>query len=241
MEDKAPRLMIATGLGSAMGRALVDLLGDTWRIISISRQAMQDTDRRIDWIGLDLRAPAAQLTAVLEDRLAERWVASVDAVVHMAGLVYSDRWESSTPAEWADMTAVNLTAAMALLKVVSPRLGPGGSVVLVGSVDAAMASIDGPAAAYAASKAGLVGLCRQLAVEWGERGIRVNVVEPGALSSGAGPKTSGAASKISRRTALGRLGEPREVAAAIRFLLSPEASYITGAVLPVNGGLGIGY
>ena len=94
--------------------------------------------------------------------------------------------------------------------------------------------------AYTAAKAGLVGMARTLAAEWGRHGIRCNVVMPGLIAT---PKVlalpDAVREAMSAALPLGRIGEPSELAAAIAFLLSPAAAYITGAVLRVDGGYGL--
>jgi 3-oxoacyl-[acyl-carrier protein] reductase len=93
---------------------------------------------------------------------------------------------------------------------------------------------------YAASKAGLVGLARSLAREFGRRNITVNVVAPGPIDTDMTRPHRRPAASHRRAVPLGRFGEPDEVAAACRFLASDDAGYITGAVVPVDGGLGMG-
>lgn len=247
MNPKRPKILLATGLSSSIGTALVAGLSSEespWRIISTRRSPMHaeaNAMGSVEWLDLDLRRPSEEVLTTLEDALADRGVEGVDGVVHLAGVVYSDRFKATTLGEWRDTMAVNLDGAMVLMKVVSHRLRAGTSVVLVGSVDAKMASDLGPAAAYGASKAGLAGLARHLAAEWGGQGVRVNVVAPGALRAGAGPQDAEAMEQVAKRCLLGRLGRADEVADVIRFLLGQASSYVTGAVIPVDGGLGLRY
>jgi NAD(P)-dependent dehydrogenase (short-subunit alcohol dehydrogenase family) len=234
---RAP-IIVATGLSSAIGQALYPLVAGRGRILALGRRSIQAPG--VDFLLADFRAPRERWVSSLSQRLQD-WGAPVQGFVHVAGVVYSDRLEATTASEWQDTLAVNVTAAHDLAQVLSPYWGPGASAVLVGSVDAWLASETGPAAAYGASKAALGGLVRHWAAEWGGRGIRVNGVFPGALTTGNGPSDPKTAEGITARIALGRLGHPGEVAQVIAFLLSEQASYITGAIIPVDGGLNLRY
>ncbi|MBB5233027.1 SDR family NAD(P)-dependent oxidoreductase [Deinococcus budaensis] len=143
---------------------------------------------------------------------------------------------------WSRTLAVNLTAPLLLTRALIDLLPPGGAVVNVASVQGLFAEQNN--AAYNASKGGLVNLTRAMALDLAPRGVRVNAVAPGAIAT-EGVLQAIAGSGDPRQTrrdyedlhALRRLGEPREVAAAVYFLGSPEASFLTGAILPVDGGM----
>jgi NAD(P)-dependent dehydrogenase (short-subunit alcohol dehydrogenase family) len=138
-------------------------------------------------------------------------------------------------ADWDRILAVNLKAAYLGTKVLVDLLRQSdGAIVLTSSVNAHVGRPGRPA--YAASKAGLAALGRQLAVEYGPR-VRVNTVVPGAISTPPWEAVSAEHREASARsTATGRLGEPEEVAAAVAFLASSDASYVTGTELVVDGG-----
>ncbi len=231
--------LIGTGLSSAIGQALVTELGPTWRSLGLSRH-LESSKFSDGWLRADLANPSDSWALELPKTLRERGIVHVSGVVHLAGVVFADQIEATTLDEWHRTLAVDLTAAFRLLQVLKPWLDHASSVVLVSSVDAWMQAREGPAAAYGAAKAGLIGLSRQLAAEWGPAGIRVNVVAPGALSTGMGPYPE-VASGIADRTALRRLGAASEVARVMAFLLGEGSSYMTGAVLPVDGGLNLDY
>ncbi len=231
--------LVGTGLSSPIGQALLTTMGPEWRTLGLSRHPEIQSAKE-SWIRADLANPRDPWDTILPEILAERKITRVAGVVHLAGVVFADRIEGTTQDEWQQTIAVDLRAAFRLLQVLKPWLNVSSSVVLVSSVDAFMQARDGPAVAYGAAKAGLVGLCRQLAAEWGPAGVRVNVVAPGALTSGMGPEGAVSA-RIVDRTALRRLGTPLEIARVIAFLLGPESSFVTGAVLRVDGGLNLDY
>lgn len=231
-------VIIGTGLSSEVGQALIQILRPDWEIVGLGRQPL--TGAGVHWLHADFRQPRETWAGVLQRWLDDRAV-RVTGFVHAAGLAFSDRVEATTQNEWDSMLAVNLSAAFHLGQVMSPYFQPSSRVVLVGSVDALNASQAGPAAGYGASKAGLMGLMRHWAAEWASRGIRVNGVAPGALQTGNGPQSSEVEDAVVQRIALGRLGRPEEIAQVIAFLLSPESSYVTGAWIPVDGGLNLTY
>lgn len=230
------RFLVGTGLTSELGQALVGRLLPHWRILAVGRREVPMAG--VEFQSADFAKPPESWLPSLVQRLGN---SPVHGVVHAAGLAYSDHMENTTAAEWDATLAVNLTSAFYLCRAVSPHLDLGASVVMIGSVDAEHASQEGPSLAYGAAKAGLGGLVRHLAAEWGPRGVRVNGVALGALQSGMGPQTAAVGQSIAARTALGRLGRPDEAASAVFFLLSDDAGYITGTWLSVDGGLNITY
>ena len=140
--------------------------------------------------------------------------------------------------EWDRVLSVNLRAAFTGAQVARPFLGDGGSIVMLSSICASQGFA--ARAAYCASKAGVDGLVRSLATEWGPDGIRVNAVAPGTASTEMQQAmvTSGRASvdRYLDRIPMKRVGRPEEIADAVFYLASPQASYITGVVLAVDGG-----
>lgn len=197
----------------------------------------------------DIDGAAATLTFDVRDREAVRAgvdqavqaLDGCDAVVAGAGIVDTiHRAERFSEEEWRKDLETNLYGAFYLAQAAFESLVSSGDgrVVVISSV-AAEQAIPGQVA-YAASKAGLVGMARTLAAEWGGRGIRCNVIMPGFIAT---PKVLGMPEEVKRQATdqvpLGRFGETDELAGAVSFLLSPAAAYINGAVLRVDGGYGL--
>ena len=162
----------------------------------------------------------------------------IDVLVNNAGIARDQLLLRMKPDDWDAVLATNLTAVFACCQaVLRPMLKQrSGRIVNIGSV---VGQTGNPGQAnYAASKAGLVGFSKSLAQEVASRGITVNVVAPGLIETDMTRQlTEQSQQNWADRIPLGRLGSPGDVASAVRFLVSDEASYITGHVLAVNGGM----
>ena len=190
---------------------------------------------------------AAAVQARVADVLASH--SRIDALVNNAGIADQTAPTLEQTAEAFDkVLSVHLRGAFLMSQQVIAQMlrqprdarGNRGAIVNIGSI-ASFGGIPGRNA-YSAAKAGVLGMTRALATEWARQGIRVNAVAPGyvktALVANLAERGAIDAPAIARRTPLGRMAAPEEIAQVIAFLVSPQASYITGAVLPVDGGWG---
>lgn len=178
---------------------------------------------------------------LLQDESAADLVAQViekfgrlDVIVNNAGLVQSTPKETFDAAAHRRVFELNTIAPQAILAAALPHLRPGASIVNISSMNADLPPRD--AASYGASKAALNLWTRAMAKELGPEGIRVNAVAPGAINVPEAPRPDELTETFVKDTALGRPGTPEDIARAVYFLASDNASFITGAVLPVTGG-----
>jgi NAD(P)-dependent dehydrogenase (short-subunit alcohol dehydrogenase family) len=229
---------VITGAASGIGLAVA-------RRLAPGSLLLVDVSPGIDNVAHELGAHA--LVADLSQPDAGELVAAaagerlggVDALVSNAGIARATPLLELTLDGWERTFAVNTRATWLLAKALHPLLADGGGAIVA---TASIASVEPapPMGAYAASKAALAMLIRQLAHEWGPDGIRCNCVSPGLTHTGMTDATySDPALRAERggRVPLRRVGEPDDIAAVIEFLVSPGAAYVTGVNLLVDGGL----
>jgi NAD(P)-dependent dehydrogenase (short-subunit alcohol dehydrogenase family) len=223
----AGRRVLVTGARGGIGRAVVELLEACG--CAVAGCDVDDFDVRD-------RAAVDEGIAALVERLG-----GCDAVVANAGVVDTiHRAERFAEDEWRKDIDTNLSGPFNVVRAAfEPLRESGDGRVVITSSASAETGLPGQVA-YTSAKAGLVGMARTLAAEWGRHGIRTNVVMPGLIGT---PKVralpEALRSAMSATLPLGRIGEPAEIAGTIAFLLSPAAAYITGAVIRVDGGHGL--
>jgi NAD(P)-dependent dehydrogenase (short-subunit alcohol dehydrogenase family) len=231
----------SSGLGVAFARALAEAGAD---LVLAARRAerLEETrvlaeqlGRRAIAVAADVSVPE-QAQAVVDAAMAE--FGHVDVLVNNAGKGTAVPAMRETPAEFREVIDINLNGAYWMAQACGRVMQPGSAIINISSV-AAFASGGLPQAAYSASKAGLVGLTRDLAVQWtGRKGIRVNALAPGFFPSEMTDQfPDGFIENETSRIPAGRPGDPDELAAAVVFLASPAAGYITAATLVVDGGI----
>lgn len=230
------KTILLTGATRGIGRAITEkLLSEDYKVYGVYResaeQAKELTEKYGDAITLlqaDL-ADSSQVQQLIEQLKDIR----LDGIVNNAGIVYLTKWEDLNFDEWNETLAVNLTAPLKLVHGLRGNLNDGSSVVNIASVDGFCAAFD--TIAYAASKAALISVTKSLAAVLGPRNIRVNAVAPGWVET---EMTAGTIPDESKElTPLKRNAQPQEVANVVNFLMSDQASFVSGETITVDGGL----
>lgn len=246
------RRALVTGGASGIGRASAALLVERGATVAVLDRDSEAVDRAKDGLGAatgavaDVRDGAAVASAL--GQAAEGLGGPPDLLVNAAGVYRVSDAADLDEAEWDEVVDTNLRGTFLIAREFVRSLRAAGSsrgsrraaVVNLASTAALVADAGEPAAHYNASKAGVVALTKQMAVEWAVDGVRVNAVAPGVIDTPMlrlmdDPATGRA--YLDARVPLGRLGLATEVAEVVAFLASDRASYVTGATVVVDGGV----
>lgn len=236
------RTAVITGACGGIGLATANLFTEGgWRVLAVDRRAKSD-DLATDWF-LEVDVARADAIPTIAAAVGKT---PLDALVNNAGLGGDRSIPEVDRQLFDDVAATNLRAPMELVTVLLENLtSAGGAIVNVASVHAVATSTN--VSVYAATKGGLTAFTRAAAVELGPLGIRCNAVLPGAVDTAMlreglerRPDPAGATGNrkaLERRTPLGRIGRPTEIAEAILFLADQRSSFVTGHALTVDGGV----
>jgi NAD(P)-dependent dehydrogenase (short-subunit alcohol dehydrogenase family) len=239
------RVAVVTGASSGLGVAFAKALAEAGAdVVLAARRAdrleetrglVEERGRRALVVAADVSRPA-DAQAVVDAAMKE--FGHVDVLVNNAGKGTAVPSTRETPEQFREVIDLNLNGCYWMAQACGRVMQPGSAIVNIASV-AALTSGGLPQAAYSASKAGLVGLTRDLAVQWtGRKGIRVTALAPGFFASEMTDQfPDGYLESVLPRVPAGRIGDADELAAALVFLASPAGGYVTGTTLIVDGGL----
>jgi len=243
--DLSGKRALVTGGFDGVGRALVKAL--VQQGVSVAATYSQESNVTASFIAeleqgqngsfaLQADVSDAQSVADMAAHVGERF-GQIDILVNNASIMHHAPFQALTPLAWQRVLDTNLTGVFLVTQAVLDMVTAGGAII---NVSACLASVGMRGKShYTAAKAGVIGLTRSLCKEVGAKGIRVNVVAPGVIETEELVDLSPEQRKrYAYLAAIGRLGQPEEVAATVLFLASDLASFITGATIAIDGGVG---
>jgi 3-oxoacyl-[acyl-carrier protein] reductase len=242
----ADRIAVVVGVGSPIGQAVATrLAADGYGIVAVDRdgeaaervaEELRAPERTVHWLQAP---PELDEGAVAVDGFCAQAGLSIAALFHAGAAM--DYWDPAdeTSQAWMPLLRNNLLGPAAYVRVLAPRIIGGGAVVLLSSVDGILGNPSLPA--YSATKGALIPLTHTLAHDLGKKGVRVNCVATAGIYQ-VGPTdprpatTPTSLTGAAQVTPLGRVAQPQDVAGVVSFLCSDDAAYVTGAVIPTDGG-----
>jgi 3-oxoacyl-[acyl-carrier protein] reductase len=242
MFDLTGKCALVTGASGGIGADIARTLHAAGATVGLSGTRVEPLEALAAELGerahvLPCNLSDADAVAALPKAAAEA-MGSVDILVNNAGITRDNLFMRMSDDEWQSVLNVNLTSTFKLCKGVMRGMMKArwGRIINISSV---VGSTGNPGQAnYAASKAGMIGMSKSLAYEVASRGITVNAVAPGFIATAMTDKlTDDQKTAIMGQIPAGRMGEPHEIASAVLYLASPEAAYVTGTTLHVNGGM----
>jgi len=227
------------GIGAATAVRLAEAGSDVVLTYRDGKDAAEGVVRRIEALGrkgLALRADSGDAEEVVGAvRRAAEAFGRLDVLVNNAGIGVLGPLESLTPEDVDRVLAVNVRGVFLASQTAATLMTAGGRIITIGSCMADR--VPGPGGVlYTMSKSALIGMTKALARELGGRGITANIVHPGPIDTDMNPADGPHADAQASMTALGRFGRAEEIASMVAYLAGPEASYVTGARLSVDGG-----
>jgi 3-oxoacyl-[acyl-carrier protein] reductase len=239
------KVAVVTGGSRGIGAAIVERLARDGADVAFSYSNSKD---RADQIVAKVEAHGRKALAVRADQAiaaevtgfikqAHETFGRIDILINSAGVFVTGHVADET----ADIAAfdrqidINIKGVVTAVRAAAPLLSDGGRIVSIGTTGADRITFPG-AADYIATKAAVQAYTRGWSRDLGDRNITVNVVQPGAINTEMNPEDAGHADALRSLTSLGRYGQPEDIAAAVAFLAGPEAGYITGTTLNVDGG-----
>ncbi|HWP84576.1 MAG TPA: 3-oxoacyl-[acyl-carrier-protein] reductase [Terriglobia bacterium] len=245
------QVAFVTGASQGIGRACAAALAGAGARVAVASRNLEQLQALAEEIAQRTGAPdrilPLKMDASQEEEIAQAFekaqeqLGKIDILVNNAGITRDGLAVRMKRKDWDEVLTTNLTAYFLCIQQALPGMAKRryGRIINISSVVAYLGNAG--QANYVASKAGIVGLTRALAQEYASRNITVNAVAPGFIETAMTAKmTPEAREKLAGRIPLARLGQPADVAHAVKFLASEEAGYITGQVLHVNGGLFLG-
>ncbi|WP_054812691.1 SDR family NAD(P)-dependent oxidoreductase [Nocardia arizonensis] len=241
------RVVVITGASSGLGVAFANAFADVGADLVLAArrvdkleqtaEAVRAVGRSALTVATDIADPAA--TQHMIDAAMERF-GRVDALINNAGIGTAHPALRETPEQFREVIDINLNGSYWAAQAAGRVMLPGSSIVNISSI-LGLTTAGLPQAAYSASKAGLIGLTRDLAQQWGARkGIRVNAIAPGFFHTEMSDQYKpGYLDAMTERIVLGRMGDPYELAAAVVWLASDAGAYVTGQTIAVDGGVTI--
>ncbi|MGA2582119.1 MAG: SDR family oxidoreductase [Tepidisphaeraceae bacterium] len=244
------KISLITGGGTGLGLAMAKCMADAGAKVVLVGRRENELRKAVESIGEMAKFVVHDVTKVasaseLATRAGEIAGGPINILVNNAG-IHLKKWAvDTTDAEFAAVINTHLSGAFALTRAVAPAMieRKEGSILFITS----MAAVFGipQVAAYSAAKSACAGLVRALATEFSPHGVRVNAIAPGWIDSamlrGAFAGDPARAQRVLSRTPLQRLGDPTDIGHAAVYLCSPAASFVTGVMLPVDGGVSIGF
>ncbi|ASG66740.1 short-chain dehydrogenase [Idiomarina piscisalsi] len=238
------KVAVVTGGGRGIGRGITEqLLAANVKVLVAQRQPLEpplSNNPNVQWVEADLSHRDAPTNIA---KAAEHYFGGADILVNNAGIMFERSLEEMTEDEWDTMMAINLRAPIFLAKALLPQMRRkgGGCIINIGSIEGHAANSFHTA--YCASKAGVHGFTRALAVDLGKDNIRCNAIAPGWIDSDLNsnyiqsqPDPKQALRELTKQHLIGRTGTPSDIGNIVAFLASDAASFITGQVITVDGG-----